>query len=45
MNTPGKESGNWRWRMLPEHLQPRHFALAGEFTEVYGRENDGAAVL
>lgn len=41
MNTPGTESGNWRWRMLSEHLQPKHFAVAGEFTEVYGRDNGG----
>jgi 4-alpha-glucanotransferase len=41
MNTPGKESGNWRWRMLPGYLQPRYFALAGEFAEVYGRVNSG----
>jgi 4-alpha-glucanotransferase len=43
MNTPGTESGNWQWRMLPEHLHPEHFAVAGEFTEVYGRDTGGAS--
>lgn len=38
MNTPGIESGNWQWRLLPEYLRPRCFAAAREYTEVYGRE-------
>jgi 4-alpha-glucanotransferase len=37
MNTPGKESGNWRWRMPPGTLSPRRFASAGELSAVYGR--------
>jgi 4-alpha-glucanotransferase len=38
MNTPGKESGNWRWRMPPGTLSPRRFAVAGELTALYGRK-------
>jgi len=45
MNTPGRESGNWRWRMLPEYLQLQHFALAGELTEIYGRAAAAASAV
>lgn len=37
MNTPSTASGNWEWRLLPEHLTP---ALAGRLratTAIYGR--------
>jgi 4-alpha-glucanotransferase len=37
MNTPGRESGNWCWRMPPGSLQSRRFAVAGELSAVYGR--------
>jgi len=42
MNTPGKESGNWRWRMPPGSLQSRRFAVAGELAAVYGRNAPAA---
>jgi 4-alpha-glucanotransferase len=45
MNTPGSESGNWRWRMLPEHLSGKYFSSITEFTEVYGREADSDFAL
>ena len=38
LNTPGRESGNWRWRMLPEQMTGQSFTLAREFTEIYGRK-------
>jgi 4-alpha-glucanotransferase len=37
MNTPGREDGNWRWRMPSGTLSPRRFAAAGELSAVYGR--------
>jgi 4-alpha-glucanotransferase len=37
MNTPGTESGNWRWRMPPGSLSPRRFLAARELAAVYGR--------
>ena len=43
MNTPGTETGNWGWRLLPTHLD----ALAGEpaqrlrtLTQTFGRTED-----
>jgi 4-alpha-glucanotransferase len=42
MNTPGRESGNWRWRMPPGTLSPVRFAAAGEYTAVYGRDESAA---
>jgi 4-alpha-glucanotransferase len=43
MNTPGTGSGNWRWRLLPDRLQPRAFAAAGEYAEIYGRDGGAGA--
>lgn len=45
MNTPGSESGNWRWRLLPEYLAASYFTAIGDLTEVYGREADGTFTL
>lgn len=38
MNTPGTESGNWRWRLLPDQLQPVHAKRLKPLVEVYGRD-------
>ncbi len=40
MNTPGSESGNWRWRVPERYLQERYFLTAADFTEIYGRAVD-----
>jgi 4-alpha-glucanotransferase len=46
MNTPGKPSGNWRWRMLPGEASPELARRIRYSTELYGRlrtpERDGS---
>lgn len=37
MNTPGKASGNWRWRVTPEQAGPERLAWLTEFARLYGR--------
>jgi 4-alpha-glucanotransferase len=37
MNLPGTSSGNWRWRMLPEALDPALAARLRELCSVYDR--------
>lgn len=37
MNRPGKNNGNWQWRLLPEHLAPERMEEFRELTEMYGR--------
>jgi len=37
MNLPGTSSGNWRWRMLPEALEPALAARLREMCSVYDR--------
>lgn len=38
MNTPGKESGNWSWRAMPEQLGNQDaFRTLAHFTRVYAR--------
>ncbi|MBN1127730.1 MAG: 4-alpha-glucanotransferase [Chitinispirillaceae bacterium] len=45
MNTPGRESGNWSWRMSPEYLSPKYFITVRRLTEIYGREYDDTVTL
>jgi 4-alpha-glucanotransferase len=45
MNTPGKESGNWQWRMKPEFLDSAFFERARDLTIIYGREADEGFML
>lgn len=37
MNNPATESGNWRWRMLPDAATPAIAARLRELTERFGR--------
>ncbi len=37
MNTPSTASGNWSWRMRPEHLDPCYYGELKRMTEFYGR--------
>lgn len=39
MNTPGSESGNWRWRVAEKYLHEKYFALAADLTDIYGRSD------
>jgi len=43
MNFPGKPSGNWTWRYLPQQVQPWVWGRLGELTELYGRPARGPA--
>jgi 4-alpha-glucanotransferase len=45
MNTPGKQGGNWGWRMSPEHFDESRFDLVKRLTAVYGRKADPDFVL
>jgi 4-alpha-glucanotransferase len=38
MNFPGKASGNWQWRFLPEMLTGHISWRLQELTGLYGRE-------
>jgi 4-alpha-glucanotransferase len=40
MNTPGKEGGNWSWRMPIEYLSAKYFTTVRGYTEIYGRVAD-----
>ena len=42
MNTPGSESGNWRWRVAEKYLHEKYFTQAADFTDVYGRSDRAA---
>lgn len=37
MNTPGRATGNWRWRFAPEALTPELIARMAELTQRTGR--------
>ena len=37
MNIPGQPEGNWRWRYLPDALDPAVSAHLAELTSLYGR--------
>jgi 4-alpha-glucanotransferase len=37
MNTPGRPTGNWRWRATPAMLADARLDALGELTELYGR--------
>jgi 4-alpha-glucanotransferase len=37
MNTPGTAQGNWRWRVVPEELDPLLTRRLAELTRTYGR--------
>ncbi len=37
MNTPGRASGNWSWRFLPNQLQDYHRQKLASLTHIYGR--------
>jgi len=37
MNTPATATGNWRWRLWPGQLRPRHAHRLRDLTEIYGR--------
>ena len=37
MNVPGRESGNWRWRLEPGQLTPEHAARLRAATDRHGR--------
>ena len=37
MNTPGRASGNWRWRMRPGALTDAHAARLRTLADLYGR--------
>jgi 4-alpha-glucanotransferase len=37
MNLPGRESGNWGWRMLPGDLQHAGLDRLQHYTHIYGR--------
>ncbi|HZZ73544.1 MAG TPA: 4-alpha-glucanotransferase, partial [Pirellulales bacterium] len=37
MNLPGTATGNWKWRVSAEDLQPGALDYLGEFTETYQR--------
>ncbi len=37
MNMPGRPTGNWSWRVLPEQLNAENARWLGELTYLYGR--------
>ena len=37
MNTPGTQSGNWQWRLLPGELTPALAEKIRRMTVLYGR--------
>jgi len=37
MNTPGTDSGNWRWRLLPGEAGPNLAKKLAYYTKMYGR--------
>ena len=37
MNTPGTQSGNWQWRLLPDEATPALARRIRRVTELYGR--------
>jgi 4-alpha-glucanotransferase len=37
MNVPGRASGNWRWRLPPGALTPRHAGELRRLADLYGR--------
>ena len=37
MNTPGTQSGNWQWRLLPGELTPELAERIRRMTVLYGR--------
>jgi 4-alpha-glucanotransferase len=37
MNTPSTLTGNWEWKLLPDHLNPSLAKSLREMTEIYGR--------
>ena len=45
MNTPGTDSGNWKWRYTPELLTKDKIELIAELTSVYGRSPKSFTVL
>lgn len=38
MNTPATLTGNWEWKLLPDHLNPSLAKSLREMTEIYGRD-------
>jgi 4-alpha-glucanotransferase len=42
MNFPGRELGNWRWRLRAEQLSDLLAERTGELTDLYGRAVSGA---
>jgi 4-alpha-glucanotransferase len=38
MNTPGRSTGNWRWRLADRQLTCEHLDRLGELTAVFGRD-------
>ncbi|MBN2036739.1 MAG: 4-alpha-glucanotransferase [Chitinispirillaceae bacterium] len=45
MNVPGRESGNWCWRMAPEHLSATYFSRVKKLARIYGRDPGEAQPL
>jgi len=45
MNTPGKEGGNWQWRMPPSLFDGKYFEPVKKLTVAHGREADAEFVL
>jgi 4-alpha-glucanotransferase len=41
MNFPGRDQGNWEWRLLPGQLTDEHAARLRELVETYGRMPSG----
>jgi 4-alpha-glucanotransferase len=37
MNTPATLTGNWEWKLLPDHLNPSLAKSLRDITEIYGR--------
>ena len=37
MNTPGTDSGNWQWRMLPDAITPELTEKLAKITKLYDR--------
>jgi len=37
MNRPARETGNWRWRLMPEQVTAQLAKELLELTEIYGR--------
>src|SRR5262249_35155228 len=40
MNHPGRPTGNWAWRLMPDQLTEDVLDRLAELTEVYGRAQD-----